>query len=200
MDNLALTHLLCVFVSLLSFHSLFSSILSSKVRQDTSWNTCCTPTLWLIDCLDIVLTAERPHVICPSSCSVNTLHFPLFPFSRRRCIYNVRWRLRAGHCWKSQADCFDCLSSLNLFSPTVHHTSVPLWFKISITFVLVRSVSCVSGQSCIIKDVTVGFSSAGLAEGCEAVYLTVLTDFRQKGSEIKTNMDETNIQPCLKPN
>lgn len=156
MDNLALTHLLCVFVSLLSFHSFFSSILSSKVRQDTSWNTCCTRTLWLIDCLDIVLTAERPHVICPSSCSVNALHFPLFPFSRRRCIYNVRWRLRAGHCWKSQADCFDCLSSLNLFSPTVHHTSVPLWFKISITFVLVRSVSCVSGQSCIIKDVTAG--------------------------------------------
>lgn len=200
MDNLALTHLLCVFVSLLSFHSLFSPILSSKVRQDTSWNTCCTPTLWLIDCLDIVLTAERPHVICPSSCSVNTLHFPLFPFSRRRCIYNVRWRLRAGHCWKSQADCFDCLSSLNLFSPTVHHTSVPLWFKISITFVLVRSVSCVSGQSCIIKDVTAGFSSAGLAEGCEAVFLTVLTDFRQKSSEIKTNVDETNIQLCLKPN
>lgn len=96
------------------------------------------------------------------------------------------------------------MSSLNLFSPTVHHTSVPLWFKISITFVLVRSVSCVSGQSCIIKDVTVGFSSAGLAEGlsrgCEAVYLTVLTDFRQKSSEIKTNVDETNIQPCLKPN
>lgn len=90
MDNLALTHLLCVFVSLLSFHSFFSPILSSKVRQDTSWNTCCTRTLWLIDCLDIVLTAERPHVICPSSCSVNTLHFPLFPFSRRRCIYNAR--------------------------------------------------------------------------------------------------------------